>query len=157
DGFQDADGCPDPDNDQDGILDVDDKCPNNPENMNGVEDHDGCPEGADGDRDGDGIPDSLDKCPIRPKIATVSRTPTAVPTRTTIATEYPTRAISARTTPRTATASRMPTAVPIPTTITMASPTRTTGARTNRRPTTATRIRTAARTRGTSSSRAMTF
>ena len=28
DGFQDEDGCPDPDNDGDGILDKDDKCPN---------------------------------------------------------------------------------------------------------------------------------
>ncbi len=28
DGFQDADGCPDPDNDGDGILDRDDRCPN---------------------------------------------------------------------------------------------------------------------------------
>ena len=28
DGFEDDDGCPDPDNDKDGIADKDDKCPN---------------------------------------------------------------------------------------------------------------------------------
>ena len=44
DGFEDEDGCPDPDNDQDGILDVDDACPNEPETYNGVNDHDGCPD-----------------------------------------------------------------------------------------------------------------
>ena len=44
DGFQDADGCPDPDNDKDRILDKDDKCPNEPETYNGVEDADGCPD-----------------------------------------------------------------------------------------------------------------
>ena len=44
DGFQDADGCPDPDNDGDGIPDVRDKCPNVPENFNGYEDEDGCPD-----------------------------------------------------------------------------------------------------------------
>ena len=31
DGFQDEDGCADPDNDDDGILDAHDKCPNEPE------------------------------------------------------------------------------------------------------------------------------
>jgi outer membrane protein OmpA-like peptidoglycan-associated protein len=46
DGFQDADGCPDPDNDGDGILDKEDKCPNEPETMNGFEDADGCPDTA---------------------------------------------------------------------------------------------------------------
>ena len=30
DGFQDDDGCPDPDNDRDGVLDKDDQCPNFP-------------------------------------------------------------------------------------------------------------------------------
>ncbi|MBN4049459.1 OmpA family protein [bacterium AH-315-N03] len=44
DGFQDEDGCPDPDNDQDRILDVDDACPNEPETYNGTEDEDGCPD-----------------------------------------------------------------------------------------------------------------
>lgn len=44
DGFQDEDGCPDPDNDGDRILDVDDMCPNDAESYNGIEDQDGCPD-----------------------------------------------------------------------------------------------------------------
>src|SRR6185369_14068728 len=44
DGFQDEDGCPDPDNDADGIPDVVDKCPNEKETFNGFEDEDGCPD-----------------------------------------------------------------------------------------------------------------
>ena len=44
DGFEDQDGCPDPDNDKDGILDAQDKCPNEPETINGVKDEDGCPD-----------------------------------------------------------------------------------------------------------------
>ena len=44
DGFEDADGCPDPDNDLDGIDDIRDKCPNEPEDYDGVADDDGCPE-----------------------------------------------------------------------------------------------------------------
>jgi len=44
DGFQDADGCPDPDNDGDEIPDAQDKCPNDPETINGVNDEDGCPD-----------------------------------------------------------------------------------------------------------------
>jgi len=46
DGFQDEDGCPDPDNDKDGIPDVADACPNEPETVNGVDDEDGCPDEA---------------------------------------------------------------------------------------------------------------
>ena len=38
DGFKDADGCPDPDNDEDGILDAQDKCPS----ISG-DDGEGCP------------------------------------------------------------------------------------------------------------------
>ncbi len=44
DGFEDDDGCPDPDNDRDGILDAADKCPNEPETINGIDDDDGCPD-----------------------------------------------------------------------------------------------------------------
>jgi outer membrane protein OmpA-like peptidoglycan-associated protein len=73
DGFQDEDGCPDPDNDGDGVIDQEDqcvdtpgtkenngcpeedkdkdgiidrldKCPDKPENYNGFEDEDGCPD-----------------------------------------------------------------------------------------------------------------
>ncbi len=64
DGFQDADGCPDLDNDGDGIPDAIDKCPNEPEDFDGFQDADGCP---DLDNDGDGIPDALDKCPNEPE------------------------------------------------------------------------------------------
>ena len=39
-----ADGCPVPDKDGDGILDVDDACEDKPENYNGFEDTDGCPD-----------------------------------------------------------------------------------------------------------------
>ncbi|HUH01836.1 MAG TPA: OmpA family protein, partial [Kofleriaceae bacterium] len=90
DGFEDDDGCPDPDNDGDGTPDVDDACPNEAgpaenrgcpdvdtdgdgvvdrldrcpteaEDLDGFEDEDGCP---DLDNDGDGIPDALDRCPL---------------------------------------------------------------------------------------------
>jgi OOP family OmpA-OmpF porin len=54
DGFEDDDGCPEPDNDKDGILDAVDACPNDP----GPPETRGCP-----DKDGDGIPDKEDKCP----------------------------------------------------------------------------------------------
>ena len=64
DGFQDDDGCPDPDNDKDGIPDAQDKCPNDPETKNGIDDEDGCPED---DKDGDGIVGSKDKCPDQPE------------------------------------------------------------------------------------------
>jgi outer membrane protein OmpA-like peptidoglycan-associated protein len=78
DGFQDDDGCADPDNDNDGIPDAQDKCPNEPETKNGFRDEDGCPDEAPvatagapaqlalapvGDADHDGIPDDQDKCP----------------------------------------------------------------------------------------------
>ncbi|MBX3156718.1 MAG: OmpA family protein [Deltaproteobacteria bacterium] len=67
DGFQDEDGCPDPDNDHDGIPDRLDKCPNVPEDKDGFQDEDGCPEGDKNDRDGDGILDNVDKCPDDPE------------------------------------------------------------------------------------------
>ncbi|MFL5346249.1 MAG: Ig-like domain-containing protein, partial [Hyalangium sp.] len=71
DGFQDDDGCADPDNDGDGILDVNDRCPNEPETKNGFEDTDGCPDVLPPpppvDSDGDGITDDKDKCPNAPE------------------------------------------------------------------------------------------
>jgi hypothetical protein len=60
DGYQDGDGCPDPDNDLDGIPDGVDQCPNDPEDFDRFQDEDGCP---DPDNDGDGIPDLNDACP----------------------------------------------------------------------------------------------
>ncbi|MCA9668916.1 MAG: OmpA family protein [Myxococcales bacterium] len=94
DGFLDDDGCPDPDNDNDGVPDKQDKCPlvyaktpdgcpakvsdtdgdgindnvdkcpTEPEDKDGFQDEDGCP---DNDNDGDGIADSVDKCPNEPE------------------------------------------------------------------------------------------
>ncbi len=52
------------DSDGDGILDKYDKCPNEPEDFDGYQDDDGCP---DPDNDGDGIPDIKDKCPNKPE------------------------------------------------------------------------------------------
>ena len=43
----DRDGCPDPHNDHDGIPDIKDKCPNEPETINGFQDEDGCPDRGD--------------------------------------------------------------------------------------------------------------
>ncbi|MFP2957253.1 OmpA family protein [Myxococcus sp. 1LA] len=87
-GFQDEDGCPDDpnahqppaetsqpaappapmalppppvDTDGDGIIDSEDLCPNAPEDKDGFEDEDGCP---DPDNDQDGIPDAVDQCPL---------------------------------------------------------------------------------------------
>ncbi len=52
------------DTDGDGILDDVDKCPDQPEDFDGFQDDDGCP---DLDNDGDGIPDIMDKCPDTPE------------------------------------------------------------------------------------------
>lgn len=51
-GFEDSDG--------DGVLDKDDRCRNEPEDKDGFQDDDGCP---DPDNDHDGIPDEQDECP----------------------------------------------------------------------------------------------
>ncbi|MCY1036124.1 OmpA family protein [Corallococcus sp. BB11-1] len=88
DGFQDEDGCLDPDDDNDGIPDVKDVCPMDPETVNGYRDDDGCPDSvpemrptaegttpppaltlppAPADMDGDGIPDTEDRCATAPE------------------------------------------------------------------------------------------
>jgi outer membrane protein OmpA-like peptidoglycan-associated protein len=64
DGFQDSDGCPDPDNDGDTIPDKQDKCPNAAEDFDNFQDEDGCP---DPDNDKDGIDDLHDACPNDPE------------------------------------------------------------------------------------------
>jgi outer membrane protein OmpA-like peptidoglycan-associated protein len=89
DGFEDWDGCPEPegggvtwryggfdasegdpdaapltDTDHDGIPDVKDACPTEPEDLDGFEDTDGCP---DPDNDHDGILDADDRCPNEPE------------------------------------------------------------------------------------------
>jgi len=60
DGFEDADGCPDPDDDRDGVLDGCDRCPRVAEDADSFEDLDGCP---DPDNDQDGVLDDADRCP----------------------------------------------------------------------------------------------
>jgi hypothetical protein len=84
DGERDADGCPEgaftveegappreplpvmppleqeKDKDEDGLEDDEDACPDEPEDVDGFEDEDGCPELDD---DLDGIPDATDQCP----------------------------------------------------------------------------------------------
>jgi OOP family OmpA-OmpF porin len=54
----------DDDPDKDGIRGAADKCPNEPEDKDGFQDADGCP---DLDNDNDGIPDAQDKCPNDPE------------------------------------------------------------------------------------------
>ncbi len=54
----------DKDTDGDGIPDRLDKCPTEPEDKDGFQDEDGCP---DPDNDNDGIPDVSDKCPNDPE------------------------------------------------------------------------------------------
>lgn len=54
-----------PDRDKDGIPDEADQCPSVPEDSDGFEDLDGCPEP---DNDEDGILDIDDKCPNEPEV-----------------------------------------------------------------------------------------
>ncbi len=59
DHFEDADGCPDPDNDADGVLDASDRCATEQEDRDAFQDGDGCP---DPDNDADGLLDAVDQC-----------------------------------------------------------------------------------------------
>jgi OOP family OmpA-OmpF porin len=54
----------DDDPDKDGIVGAADSCPNEPEDMDGFQDDDGCP---DLDNDRDGVPDATDACPNEPE------------------------------------------------------------------------------------------
>jgi hypothetical protein len=51
------------DSDEDGVPDDVDRCPDLPEDHDGIQDADGCP---DDDADGDGILDTDDACPLVP-------------------------------------------------------------------------------------------
>jgi outer membrane protein OmpA-like peptidoglycan-associated protein len=81
DNFKDDDGCPEPDNDSDGVCEMYvfdrkikdslgatcrspgvDQCVDQAEDLDGWKDDDGCPEDND-DRDGDGLIDTQDTCP----------------------------------------------------------------------------------------------
>ena len=55
DTFEDEEGCPDPDNDKDGVLDVEDQCPLTA----GEAKYKGC---QPVDTDGDGLLDNEDQC-----------------------------------------------------------------------------------------------
>ncbi len=52
------------DRDGDGIVDASDACPDEPEDKDGIQDDDGCPED---DADSDGIADPDDRCPTEPE------------------------------------------------------------------------------------------
>ena len=52
------------DRDGDGIADERDECPDRPEDKDGFEDQDGCP---DKDNDADGLADAVDECPDKPE------------------------------------------------------------------------------------------
>jgi OOP family OmpA-OmpF porin len=53
-----------PDADNDGVADAADACPREPEDQDGHQDADGCPEG---DNDQDGVIDALDQCANQPE------------------------------------------------------------------------------------------
>lgn len=53
------------DRDGDGLVDPEDQCPDQPENYNGFQDTDGCPDEL--DSDGDGVVDARDLCPLDPE------------------------------------------------------------------------------------------
>lgn len=52
------------DTDKDGLFDDEDRCPKEPEDRDGFQDEDGCPEL---DNDQDGIADLDDRCPLKPE------------------------------------------------------------------------------------------
>ncbi len=62
DGFEDEDGCPDPDDDADMVLDPDDLCPRETAEEGRDDDEDGCTDPV-RDADGDGLEDARDACP----------------------------------------------------------------------------------------------
>jgi OmpA-OmpF porin, OOP family len=66
DGFEDFDGCPEADNDKDGLLDGADVCPN----VAGTPEMKGCP-----DSDGDKFHDSIDKCINEPGVDQLANHP----------------------------------------------------------------------------------
>ena len=77
DGFQDEDGCPEVDNDADGLRDPC-RCPLDPEDEDGYQDGDGCP---DTDNDKDLIMDVATGAPTSLKPTMASKMKMVVPTR----------------------------------------------------------------------------
>jgi OOP family OmpA-OmpF porin len=141
------------DQDGDGVNDADDRCPNEPEDLDGYEDDDGCPERdndgdgiaderdrcpdapedfdnfqdrdgcPDPDNDGDGVPDGYDSCPNDPEDRDGDRDEDGCPDNDRDATACSTTPTAAPTIRKTPTASRTPTAAPTPTTTATACPT----------------------------------
>jgi hypothetical protein len=64
------------DGDGDGVPDDVDQCPELPEDRDGIQDDDGCPED---DADGDGILDGEDACPLVPGVASNERAQNGCP------------------------------------------------------------------------------
>ncbi|HKD43490.1 MAG TPA: OmpA family protein [Myxococcaceae bacterium] len=64
------------DRDGDGIPDSADRCPDEPEDYDGFQDDDGCP---DLDNDNDGVPDAQDRCPNTPGPASNAGCPVLEP------------------------------------------------------------------------------
>ncbi|RKH30621.1 OmpA family protein [Corallococcus sicarius] len=64
------------DGDGDGVLDKDDPCPDQAEDVDGFQDQDGCP---DTDNDSDGVPDAQDKCPLIAGVAENNGCPAEAP------------------------------------------------------------------------------
>ena len=102
------------DRDGDGYNDSVDKCPDQPENYNGYQDGDGCPD--DPDTDGDGIPDSVDQCVLDPEDRDGYLDDDGCPDLDNDADQILTATTNVPTTPRTATVSRTKMAVRTPTT-----------------------------------------
>jgi len=72
-------GCPPVlDTDADGLADTQDTCPNDPEDFNGFQDEDGCPD-AMVDSDGDGLPDFMDSCPREAGVQELNGCPLLLP------------------------------------------------------------------------------
>src|SRR5690606_19752567 len=72
--------CPaESDRDNDGIPDRLDKCPDEPEDLDKIDDKDGCPET---DADKDGLLDVVDECPLEPGPANADKTKNGCPTLT---------------------------------------------------------------------------
>jgi hypothetical protein len=65
------------DSDHDGVPDNVDQCPDLPEDRDGIQDDDGCPED---DADEDGVPDTEDACPLIPGARSTDRKHNGCPT-----------------------------------------------------------------------------
>src|SRR5215472_3462873 len=80
----------DADRDGDGIPDTVDRCPDEPEDYDGFQDDDGCP---DRDNDNDGVPDAEDRCLNTPVVRSSSSSPTYIASLTRSRIQSGTRAL----------------------------------------------------------------